>query len=188
MKRRNVLSAVVVIALLSGSLLAQMKKSRNDMGGAAQPGQIAREARHELLMLPYYSLFDWLEFKVDGNHVTLTGEVTDPTLKKDAENVVKKIDGVESVQNDIEVLPPSPDDDRIRLAEYRAIYGFDGLYRYGLGPLPSIHIIVKNGHVTLKGVVDLEADKNMVELQAKSVPGVFDVQNDLMVSGSSRPH
>ena len=188
MNRRNVLGVVVVIALLSGSMLAQIKKTRNDMPGAAQPSQIAREARHELMMLPYYSLFDWLEFKVDGNRVTLMGEVTDPTLKKDAENIVKKIDGVESVQNNIEVLPLSPDDDRIRLAEYRTIYGFDGLYRYGLGPLPSIHIIVKNGHVTLKGAVDSEADKNLVELQAKSVAGVFDVQNELTVSGSSRPH
>jgi hyperosmotically inducible periplasmic protein len=169
-------------SILFSTLLVAQKRNSQKLGSCIPDTErIAREVRHQLL---YYNLFDWLEFRVDGNRVTLKGEVTRPSLKSDAENAVKGIEGVESVQNNIEVLPPSPDDDRIRLAEYHAIYGFDGLYRYGLGPVPSIHIIVKNGHVTLRGVVDSEADKKMTEIQAKSVPGVFSVQDDLTVTGS----
>jgi hyperosmotically inducible protein len=137
--------------------------------------------------LPYYTLFDWLAFKVDGNTVTLLGQVTNGSLKKDAENAVKKVEGVERVQNEIELLPASPFDDRIRRAEYRTIYGFAGLYRYAIGSSPSIHIIVKNGHVTLRGVVDSEADKNEAGIQARTVPGVFDVNNELEVAGGNSP-
>ena len=182
--KKSFLCSCLVVILLSTLLVAQNRNSQQLGSGIPDTERIALEVRHRLLLLPYYSLFDWLQFRVDGNRVTLEGEVTRPSLKSDAENAVKGIEGVESVQDNIEVLPPSPDDDRIRLAEYRAIYGFDGLYRYGLGPVPSIHIIVKNGHVTLRGVVDSEADKNMAEIQAKSVPGVFSVQDDLTVTGS----
>jgi hyperosmotically inducible protein len=143
--------------------------------------RIVREVRHELVMLPYYGVFDNLSYRVDGNTVTLFGQVTRPTLKSDAENVVKKIEGVERVINNIEVLPPSPNDDRIRQAEYRAIYGFPSLNRYALAAVPSIHIIVKNGRVTLTGVVANEGDKNTAGIQANSVPGVFSVTNDLQV-------
>src|SRR6516164_669473 len=151
-------------------------------GGAAANDRIIREVRHELVMLPYYGVFDNLSYRVDGNTVTLFGQVTRPTLKSDAENVVKKIEGVERVINNIEVLPPSPNDDRIRQAEYRAIYGFPSLNRYALAAVPSIHIIVKSGRVTLVGVVDNEGDKNAAGIQANSVPGVFAVTNDLQIS------
>jgi hyperosmotically inducible periplasmic protein len=144
-------------------------------------GDLNQEVRHELAMLPYYSIFDNLAYRVDGNTVTLFGAVTRPTLKSDAENVVKRIEDVTHVNNQIEVLPLSPMDDRIRVATYRAVYGYGPLQRYALGALPSIHIIVKNGHVTLEGVVASEGDKNIVNIRANGVPGVFSVSNDLRV-------
>ena len=143
--------------------------------------RIIKEVRHELVMLPYYGVFDNLAYKVDGYNVTLMGQVTRPTLRSDAENVVKKIEGVEHVTNEIEVLPPSPMDDRIRRATYRAIYGYAGLDRYALQAVPPIHIIVKNGNVTLEGVVDREADKNLAGIRANGVTGVFSVTNNLHV-------
>jgi hyperosmotically inducible protein len=148
----------------------------------ANEQRLAKEVRHELLMLPYYSVFDDLEFSVNGNTVTLLGAVTNPTLKKDAENAVKHIEGVSQVNNQIKVLPPSPEDDRIRVQVARAIYDQDGLYRYFLGAVPSIHIIVENGHVTLKGVVDSQADDTMAKLAANQVPGVFSVKDELQVA------
>jgi len=135
-------------------------------------------------MLPYYGVFDDLAFRVDGGKVTLLGEVTRPTLKSDAENVVKRVEGVTQVENRIEVLPLSSMDDQIRIAEYRAIYGDPALStRYGYRALPSIHIIVKNGNVTLEGVVANEGDKNLVNMRANSVPNVFSVTNNLRVEG-----
>src|SRR5947209_11997085 len=147
----------------------------------AQKGDLTKEVRHELVMLPYYGLFDNLAYRVDGSTVTLFGQVTRPTLKSDAENVVKHIEGVDRVVNNIEVLPLSSMDDRIRMAEYRAIYGFGPLQRYAMGALPPIHIIVKNGHVTLEGVVANKGDYNMANIRANGVPGVFSVTNDLRV-------
>ena len=132
-------------------------------------------------MLPHLGVFDNLAYKVDGYNITLMGQVSRPTLKSDAENVVKKIEGVERVDNQIEVLPPSPTDDRLRLQLYRAIYGYPALQKYSLGVQQPIRIIVKNGKVTLEGVVDSEADKNIANIQANSVPGVFSVTNNLQV-------
>lgn len=132
-------------------------------------------------MLPYYGVFDNLAYQVNGNNVTLMGQVTRPTLKSEAEKVVKSIEGVEHITNNIEVLPLSPNDDRIRAAEYRAIYGNSTLNRYALQAVPPIHIIVKNGNVTLVGTVANEMDKNVANIQANSVPGVFSVTNDLRV-------
>jgi hyperosmotically inducible protein len=143
--------------------------------------RITREVRHELVMLPYYGVFDNLAYKVDDSTVTLIGQVTRPTLKSDAENVVKKIEGVEHVKNEIEVLPPSPNDDRIRRAVYRSIYGHTALDRYALQAVPPIHIIVKNGNVSLEGVVATEGDKNIAGIQANGVSGVFAVTNNLRV-------
>lgn len=145
--------------------------------------RLIREVRHELLMLPYYGVFDDLKFQVEGHTVILSGYVTsqDSVTKSDAENSVKHIEGVEKVVNNIEVLPPSSMDDRIRMETYRAIYGYGPLFRYANMTIPSIHIIVKNGHVTLEGVVDSEGDKNIAEIRAKSVPGVFSVTNNLQV-------
>lgn len=145
---------------------------------------IVREVRHQLLLLPYYSVFDNLEFKVDGDHVTLLGQVTRPTLKSDAEGVVKTIEAVSGVANNIEVLPLSPMDDQLRRALYRAIYGDAVLSKYGWSSMPSIHIIVKNGHVTLEGVVDSEADKNLAGLRANGVSNVFEVKNNLVVKSN----
>ena len=143
--------------------------------------RVAREVRHELVMLPYYGVFDNLAYKVDGSTVTLMGQVTRPTLKSDAEKVVKDIEGVEHVNNNIEVLPLSPNDDRIRLAVYRAIFRDTSLSRYGLQAVPPIHIIVKNGHVSLEGVVANQADKNIANIRANGVSGVFGVTNNLRV-------
>jgi hyperosmotically inducible periplasmic protein len=143
--------------------------------------RIQREVRHELLMLPYLDVFDNLAYKVDGYNVTLMGQVTRPSLKSDAGNVVKRIEGVEKVDNQIEVLPPSPMDDQLRRRLYRAIYGFPSLQKYALGVQQPIRIIVKGGNVALEGVVDNEADKNTVGIRAKSVSGVFSVTNNLQV-------
>ncbi len=148
---------------------------------SAQTDRVAKEVRHELVMLPYYSVFDNLAYRVDGGKVTLFGQVVRPTLKSDAENVVKKIEGVTSVDNEIEVLPVSPNDHQIRLAVYRAIFSKPGLDRYAMGAIPSVHIIVKNGNVTLVGVVDTEMDKNLAGVAANGVPGVFSVKNELQI-------
>ncbi len=167
--------AVLVFAS-SGNVWSQQR-------GASERGRqrLEREVRHELVMLPLYGVFDNLAFKVDGYKVDLMGQVTRPTLKSDAERAVQSIEGVESVDNKIEVLPLSPNDDRIRLAVYRAIYGDSSLNRYALRAVPTIHIIVKNGNVTLEGAVSSEADKNVAGIRARGVSGVFSVTNNLRV-------
>jgi hyperosmotically inducible protein len=146
---------------------------------------LASQVRHELVMLPYYNVFDDLNYSIENGVVTLSGDVTQPVVRNDAERSVKHLAGVTQVVNNIRVLPLSSFDNRIRLAEYRSIYGFGGLYRYGLGTQPSIHIIVDNGHVTLIGVVDNEADKNIANIRANTVPGVFSVTNNLRVAEKS---
>ncbi|MFL6439740.1 MAG: BON domain-containing protein [Terriglobales bacterium] len=148
--------------------------------------RIVKEVRHELVMLPYYSLFDDLEYSVNGGTVTLLGSVTNPTLKSDAENAVKRIEGVTQVNNQIKVLPPSPMDDQIRRQVARSISNQGGLYRYFMGAVPSIHIIVDNGHVTLKGVVDNQADDTQAKMAANQVPGVFSVKDELQVANQSQ--
>ncbi len=147
--------------------------------------RITKEARHELMLLPYYDVFDFLSYKVDTDGtITLMGAVTRPVLKSDAENAVKHIEGVERVVNKIEVLPPSPNDDQIRRAAFRAIYRQPQMTKYAWESVQSIHIVVNRGHITLEGVVDNDADKQFAEIQAKSVPGAFSVTNDLIVSPS----
>ena len=183
------LCAVAVAAIIAAApgFSEQKDKDRDQSANrAGQPGgrsadRITREVRHELVMLPYYGVFDNLAYRVDGNTVTLLGQVTRPTLKSDAGNVVKNIEGVEKVDNQIQVLPNSPMDDRIRIAEYRSIYGQPGLDRYALQAVPPIHIIVDNGKVTLEGVVSTQADKDMANIRANGVPGVFSVTNNLRV-------
>jgi hyperosmotically inducible protein len=142
---------------------------------------ITKEVRHELVMLPYLDVFDNLTYRVDGDCVTLMGQVTRPTLKRDAERVVKGIDGVDKVDNQIEVLPLSNHDDRLRRSLYRAIYGFPSMNRYALPVIKPIRIIVKNGNVTLEGVVDNQADKNIAYIRANGVHGAFSVTNNLRV-------
>jgi hyperosmotically inducible protein len=148
---------------------------------AVSDARIAREVHHQLVLLPYYGVFDNLLYRVDGSTVTLTGQVTRPVLKSDAEAAVKKVEGVEKIVNEIEVLPVSPTDDRIRLAVYRAIYSKAPLQMYQLRAVPPIHIIVKNGNVTLVGVVARQMDKTLAGLAANGVPGVFSVTNNLTV-------
>ena len=188
-----------IVVLASALCLGTMASAQSTAAAPASTGstaqnralsdqalqRITQEVRHQLVMLPYYSVFDNLEYQVapDGT-VTLVGQVLDPTLKPDSERVVKKIEGVEQVVNNIEVLPTSPNDDRIRRAVYRAIYGNDVLAPYSLRAVPPIHIIVKNGNVTLTGIVARQMDKQIAEMQTKSVPGVFNVQDNLQVENT----
>jgi hyperosmotically inducible protein len=172
---RKLIQLIVLSIALAPLTFAQVEPTN------PAEARIAKEVRHELLMLPYFSVFDYIAFQVNGDTVTLIGEATRPTLKSDAENVVKRIEGVDHVTNKIEVLPPSPMDDQLRLALYRAIYGFPSLEKYALGVQKPIRIIVKSGHVTLEGVVDNETDKNTAGIRANGVPGVFSVTNNLLV-------
>ncbi|MCU1341969.1 MAG: transport-associated protein [Candidatus Acidoferrum typicum] len=182
---RIVLLTMLIQPILGPGPLGAQQGMNNQKGARNSDEWIKKEVRHELLTLPWYSVFDNLAYSVNGNEVTLLGQVVQPTLKSDAENAVKHIEGVEKVNNQIEVLPTSPMDDQIRRAEYRAIYSQDLLSRYGVGNLQSIHIIVKNGHVTLEGFVDSQQDKDAATLYAKSVPNVFSVDNHLIVNGQS---
>ena len=173
----------ISLSLLAAMLmmLAVAQTSAQNLSSNATD-RITREVRHELLLLPYYGVFDILSYKVDpSGTVILMGAVARPTLKSDAENVVKKIEGVEKVDNQIKVLPLSPNDDRIRREAFRKIYGAPGLTKYSWQSVQSIHIIVDNGHITLEGSVDNEADKNVAEIQAKTVSGAFSVTNNLRV-------
>ena len=175
---------------VSGIGMAQ--NSSGSSAGTAQAGtgpqrmqdRISREVFHELVMLPQLTIFDNLQYKVDGDKVTLMGQVQDAILKDSAEKVVKKIEGVESVNNQIEILPPSSNDDRIRRQVARALFNDERLFRYSMGSVPPIHIIVKNGHVTLEGVVNSQADKDAATVRANGVPGVFSVENHLQVQKS----
>ena len=178
MARCKAYPSIFVVALLSITMVAQ-----NAVSPKAEE-RIQKEVRHELLMLPYLTVFDNLAYKVQGYDVTLLGQVVNPTLKTDAERAVKHIEGVEKVDNQIEVLPASQSDDRLRLALFHAIYGYAPLQRYAMPTIKPIRIIVKNGHVTLEGVVDNDADKNMAGMRANGVPGIFSVTNNLVVSKS----
>jgi len=176
MKSRPLFVALVLFALTASILSAQPRQHPITQKAVQR---IQKEVRHQLLMLPYLGVFDNLAFQVNGYDVTLLGQVTQPTLRDDAERVVKRIEGVEKVDNKIEVLPVSINDDRLREQLFRAIYGYGPLQRYALPPQKPIRIIVKNGHVTLEGVVDSEMDKNLANIQANGVPGVFSVVNHL---------
>lgn len=183
-----VAGAVAIFWALPGPLNAADKdKTPSHMdpyvAGPANENALIKEVRHSLLMLPYYGVFDDLGFNVNGSTVTLTGQVNDPVLKSDAANAVKNIKDVTNVINNIEVLPLSPADNAVRLATYRAIYNDPTLsVRYAYRATPPIHIIVKNGHVRLEGVVASQADKDIIGVRANSVPGAFSVENDLQVS------
>lgn len=177
------MAAAMVCVVLSGIAAAQ------EPGGTAQTAtgpqrmqdRVTREVYHQLVILPQLTIFDNLQYKVDGNEVTLMGQVTNPVLKDSAEKVVKKIEGVERVNNQIEVLPTSGNDDRIRREVARAIFNDERLFHYSMGSVPPIHIIVKNGHVTLEGMVNSETDKNEAGIRTNGVPGVFSVENHLQV-------
>ena len=167
------------LMLLAGAVWGQNSAARpaSDRGRE----RLARNVRHELVMMPFYGIFDNLSFRIEGGTVTLMGQVTRPTLRSEAENRVKSLEGVEKVVNQIEVLPLSPNDDRIRLAVARAIFNHPVLQQYSLRAVPPIHIIVKNGNVTLEGVVARQMDRDVAGIQTNQVPGVFSVKNNLVV-------
>jgi hyperosmotically inducible protein len=169
---RNILVIVAFVAAAFAQTDRSLDRERET---------ISREVRHELVMLPRVSVFNNLAYRIDGHTVTLFGQVTQPIVKDDAGKALKGIEGVDRIDNQIEVLPLSPNDDRLRLALYRAIYGFNALNRYALPVVKPIRIIVKNGHVTLEGVVASEADKNLAGIRANGVHGVFSVMNNLQV-------
>jgi hyperosmotically inducible protein len=182
---RSILTVTALCVITSAGTFAWNKATQ----GAAPPERgsqnyenwLTREVGHELIQVPWLSVFDNLQYSVKGSEVTLSGQVWQPVTKQDAETAVKGIEGVTKVNDNIEVLPLSPMDDQTRRAEYRAIYGAPELQRYAMGVLPSIHIIVKNGHVSLVGTVDNEMDKNVALIRAKSVPNVFSVDDKLQV-------
>ena len=176
-------SYILVLSLLTLATLSIAQDQRETSAKAQE--RITREVRHELLMLPYFGVFDNIAFKVDGYNVTLLGQVVRPSLKSDAENAVKHIEGVEKIDNQIEVLPPSPTDDSLRLALYRAIYGYPALEKYALGVQKPIRIIVKNGHVTLLGQVVRPSLKSDAENTVKHIEGVERVDNQIKVLPTS---
>jgi hyperosmotically inducible protein len=184
MRRKNCLAGLVLLSFGITAVGVAQSKSHPITPKAVQ--RIEKEVRHQLLMLPYFGVFDNLAFKVNGYDVTLLGQVARPTLRDDAARAVKGIEGVEKVDNQIEVLPTSFNDDRLRQDLFRAIYGYAALQRYSLPPQKPIKIIVKNGHVALEGVVDNQMDRNLANVQANSVPGVFSVQNNLQVTPSTK--
>ncbi len=180
MNRR--LQLLLSSALLAAAALPVCGQSQisAQTSGPAQ-ARVQREVMHELLMLPYYGVFDTIAYQVNGDTVTLLGSVTRPVLKSDAENSIKHIEGVSRVDNKIDVLPPSPMDDQLRLQLFRAIYGFPSLEKYSLGVQKPIRIIVNNGHVSLEGVVDSQGDKDTAGIRANGVPGIFSVTNNLRI-------
>jgi hyperosmotically inducible protein len=171
--------AALIVLPASIALAGSAQRDRDPVFGSQQ---LNEKIRKELVTLPYYGVFDNLAFQVQGNTVTLYGQVIRPSTRHDAEARVKKIEGIDRVINNIQVLPLSSFDDQIRRRVYRAVFGSGGLYRYALGTNPSIHIIVAHGHVTLEGVVDNNGDSNLANIRANGVPGVFSVTNNLRVA------
>jgi hyperosmotically inducible protein len=172
LKKMTAYAALAMMVATPGLMMASNK-------GVPQP--LEERVRHELAMLPYLNVFDDLSFRVENGTVTLFGQVTRPVLKSDAAGVVKHLEGVTRVDNQVEVLPLSPMDNQIRMREYRAIFGYAPLQRYGMGVIPSIHIVVKNGNVTLKGFVSNPMDKQLAYVRANGVPGVFSVDNQIQI-------
>lgn len=193
---------LVLLSILSMALVRSAPAQQRNRQSESQPNEsttrekgmaqnqlqrLIREVRHELLTLPYYDVFDWIEYEVrpDGTVILRGQVVSPPDTKSSAEAAVKDVEGVTRVINEIEVLPVSPNDDRLRVALYRALFaGNSPLFRYGIQAVPSIHIIVKRGRATLKGIVANEADKNIAYIRARGVPGLFEVTNELRVEGA----
>jgi hyperosmotically inducible periplasmic protein len=178
MKRTISQYAIRIIAILALSIVPSVAFAQR----AINP-QLAKQVRHELVTLPYYGVFDNLAYSINGSTVTLYGQVVRPTTRSDAEHRVKRLPGVTRVVNNIQVLPLSGFDNRIRAATYRSIAGTGGLYRYLQGANPSLHIVVNNGHVVLEGVVSGSGDRTLAYMAANRVPGVFSVTNNLRVEG-----
>lgn len=179
----NRIAAVTVAAGLT--VAAGAAYAYDNHTPASKEARMVRQIRHELIMQPFYGVFDDLSFRVEGGTVTLFGSVVRPTLKSTSEGVVKDVEGVDRVVNEIEVLPPSTQDDRIRMAVFRAIYGHSQMTRYAIQAIPPVHIIVKNGNIKLVGMVANESDRAVANMQARMVPGTFTVDNQIRVEGSS---
>ncbi len=179
----KVIAGVLAFLLAISPSFAQARRGSQPSPRFTQ--RVQREVMHRILMLPYYGVFDAIGFKIEGYDVTLTGKVTRPTLKDDAANAIKKIEGVEHINNQIQVLPVSFFDDRLRRDVFRAVYGYGPLQRYSLPPIKPIRIIVENGNVALEGIVDSQFDKNVAGIRANGVPGAFSVTNNLVVAGKS---
>jgi BON domain len=179
-KVRSFILAIAILVILGAS------GPQESLGQT--PARLVREVRHELATLPYYGVFDWLEFEVQPNNtVVLRGQVVRPTTRSDAEASVKDVDSVSRVINQIEVLPASPADDRLRVALYGAIYGSNSpLFRYATQSVPPIHIVVNRGRATLKGIVANKSDAQIAYMRARGVPGLFEVRNELIIE-SERP-
>lgn len=181
--KNRIIGVITIVAITALAAIAAPGASNESAGGDQQ---VVKKVQHELATLPYYGVFDNLAYRVDGNTVTLYGQVVQGVTRSDAEQRVAKVSGVERVINNIEVLPPSPFDDQLRLRTYRTVFRTGGLYRYAMGANPSIHIVVKGGHVTLEGVVANQADANLANIAANSVPGVFSVTNNLRSERSGK--
>jgi hyperosmotically inducible periplasmic protein len=178
----------IFLFVLCGVVSIFASSGEQSSGNQHMQDRVSKEVYHELVMLPQLTIFDNIAFKVDGGKVTLLGQVRNAVLKDEAQGAIKKIEGVENVDNQIEILPSSPEDDRIRLKVARALFNDDGLFRYSMGSVPSIHIIVKMGHVTLEGAVNNQTDKDRAGLKANGVPGIFEVKNNLQIQqGFMRP-
>ena len=183
---RNLVIAIAATLAIATSAAVAAPLASGDQGLSRQ--QIMKKVQKELVTLPYYGVFDNLAYQVEGDTVTLYGQVVHPSTRKDAEHRVARIKGVERVVNQIEVLPLSSFDDSVRVRTYRALFRTGGLYRYAMGANPSIHIVVNRGHVTLEGIVSNEGDKNLAYIAARGVPGVFSVTNNLRSERESRAY
>jgi hyperosmotically inducible protein len=173
--------AILSLSICASAIVGNALAKANPQG--ALSASVVRQVRHELATLPYYGVFDWLEFQtMPDNTVVLRGQVVRPSTKSEAEARVKDIDGVSKVVNEIQVLPPSPSDDRLRIALYRAIYNWNSpLFRYATQSIPPIHLIVDRGRATLRGIVATKADAQIAYMRARAVPGLFDVKNELLI-------
>ena len=182
--KNKIVALVATLMLATTAAVAAPSVSNETDASSLQ--QISKQVRHELVTLPYYGVFDNLAYKIDGGTVTLFGQVVRPSTSEDAEKRVGKIAGVTQVVNNIEVLPPSPSDDNLRIQTYRAVFRSAGLYRYSTGANPSLHIIVNRGHITLEGVVGTEGDKRLAYFAARGVPGAFSVTNNIRAERGGR--
>lgn len=181
------LAAFLCLAVPSLSMQSTSKKSAAKAAAKPEEHSLAHDVRHQLQVLPYYSVFDYITFHLEGGKVTLSGQVVRPTLRTEAEAAVRSLEGINSVTNQIEVLPKSPADDELRRGVYRAIYEDAVLQRYAVSALPAIHILVKDGGVTLEGTVASESEKNLAGARANSVTGVTGVRNSLVLRAKDAP-
>ena len=178
MRRKHLIGAVLILALVGIAAQTGFAQSAQEKA-QVEKARMERQIRKEILSLPYYGVFDAIGYELAGSTVTLNGYVIRPYTKKEAAEAVRDVAGIDKVVNNIEVLPPSPSDDRIRVRIYRAIENSGSLYRYLLGANPSIRIVVNRGRVILEGIVTYESDRTLAQAAATEIFGVFNVTNNL---------